>query len=88
LCFVGLGLAIHERLPSALPFLIVLVVYPLPYYVSYVFEKYRHPIEPLLFILAAYPLVRVAHFGWEKIFNRKDREEELQRSQRKPVRST
>ena len=62
LSFVGLAMAIQERRHGALPFLIVLMVYPIPYYLSYVFEKYRHPIEPLMCVLAAYPLVRVVRF--------------------------
>jgi hypothetical protein len=34
------------------PFLIVLATYPLVYYASLVFSRYRHPIEPLLYALA------------------------------------
>jgi len=63
---VGLAMAIQERRLGAVPFLIVLTVYPIPYYVSYVFEKYRHPIEPLMCVLAAYPLVRLAKFASER----------------------
>ena len=32
----------------------VLVLYPLVYYVSYTFARYRYPIEPLMYLLAGY----------------------------------
>ena len=73
LSFVGLAMAIQERRHGALPFLIVLMVYPIPYYLSYVFEKYRHPIEPLMCVLAAYPLVRVVRFVSGKVMASKAR---------------
>jgi len=53
--------------------LIFLMVYPIPYYLSYVFEKYRHPIEPLMCVLAAYPLVRVVRFVSGKVMASKAR---------------
>jgi hypothetical protein len=34
----------------------VLVLYPLVYYVTYTFARYRYPIEPLMYALAAYLL--------------------------------
>lgn len=36
------------------PFLIMLVFYPVTYYFSHTFARFRHPIEPLMFVLAAY----------------------------------
>jgi 4-amino-4-deoxy-L-arabinose transferase-like glycosyltransferase len=38
------------------PFFYVLLVYPLPYYFTYTFSRYRHPIEPLLYLLAGYAI--------------------------------
>ena len=63
LTFTGLGLAIQERKHEALLFLAVMVFYPLVYCVTYVFPKYRHPIEPLMFVLVAYAFVRLARFS-------------------------
>jgi hypothetical protein len=37
-----------------LPFAFVLVLYPLIYYVTYTFSRYRHPIEPVMYTLAGY----------------------------------
>jgi hypothetical protein len=31
-----------------------LVLYPLIYYITYTFARYRYPIEPLMYALAAY----------------------------------
>jgi hypothetical protein len=39
-------------------FLTVLVFYPLTYYATYIFPKYRHPIEPLMMLLAAFAMVQ------------------------------
>jgi hypothetical protein len=35
-------------------FTAVLVLYPVIYYITYAFARYRHPIEPLMYALAAY----------------------------------
>ena len=42
----------------AVCFLVVLICYPLTYYVTYIFPKYRHPIEPMMMLLAAYAIVQ------------------------------
>jgi 4-amino-4-deoxy-L-arabinose transferase-like glycosyltransferase len=39
--------------------LIMLAVYPLVYYVTHNFSTYRHPIEPLIILLAAYAMVEI-----------------------------
>jgi len=35
----------------------LLVLYPFPYYVTFVLPRYRHPIEPELLILIIYGVV-------------------------------
>jgi hypothetical protein len=35
-------------------FLSVLLLYPLPYYVTHAFARFRYPIEPLMYALAGY----------------------------------
>ena len=57
--FLGLCVMAKRKLPTALPFLIILAVYPLTYYVSYTFSRYRHPIEPIMYMSAAFLLVEV-----------------------------
>jgi hypothetical protein len=67
LTFTGLGLALRKVRLKAAPFLIVLLTYPLVYYVSYVFPRYRHPIVPLMMVLSAYALVSTVHFSRQRI---------------------
>ena len=50
----GLGLAIRNTGSRSLPILLPLLSYPVIYCISYVYARYRHPIEPFMYILAAY----------------------------------
>ena len=40
--------------------MLVLIFYPMIYYVSYTFSRYRHPIEPVIYVLAAYGVAIIA----------------------------
>lgn len=62
LAFLGLRIAISKRHAETLLFGTALVIFPLPYYVMHVSNRYRHPIEPIMVVLAAFAL------GW--IFTR------------------
>jgi hypothetical protein len=75
LVWCGLALALLEGKRDGLAYLVVLAIYPAAYYFSYVFEKYRYPIEPLMFVMAGHVLVQSTRFVRRKIFNRKGREE-------------
>ena len=55
--FPGFRSCWRQKNPARIPFLIVLVVFPLPYYVLHVNNRYRHPLDPLLLILAVAALV-------------------------------
>jgi len=50
----GLRLAIRNTGNRSLPLLLPLLTYPLIYFISYVYSRYRHPIEPLMYIFTAY----------------------------------
>jgi hypothetical protein len=52
--FCGLGLAMRNAPARSLPLIVSLLSYPLIYCISYVYSRYRHPIEPLMYLLAAY----------------------------------
>ncbi len=54
---LGLLFAITRRPPGWILYLAAVLVYPLPYYLTYVNAKYRHAIEPELALLGAYLLV-------------------------------
>jgi 4-amino-4-deoxy-L-arabinose transferase-like glycosyltransferase len=48
----GLALLAWRRQPQAAIFAIPVALYPLPFYVTHADARFRHPIEPLLFVLA------------------------------------
>ena len=41
----------------------VLALYPVIYYVTYTFARYRHPIEPVMYVLAGYAVTELAFPG-------------------------
>ncbi|HVA93787.1 MAG TPA: glycosyltransferase family 39 protein [Candidatus Dormibacteraeota bacterium] len=55
--------AYHERRPNALPFVIVLLIFPLVFYLTHTSLRYRFPMDPMMIVLAvhgvAYP---ISHF--------------------------
>ena len=54
---LGLIFALTRRPPGWVLYFAVVMVYPIPYYLTYVNPKYRHAIEPELALLGAYLLV-------------------------------
>lgn len=58
----GLILAFRRKVRGAELFLFMVLFPPLPYYLTHAENKYRHPLEPVLILLAAVPLVMF----WEK----------------------
>ncbi len=56
--WVGAVLAMR-RIRNGWVWFIVLAVYPLIYYVTHNFATYRHPIEPLVILLASYAIVEI-----------------------------
>jgi 4-amino-4-deoxy-L-arabinose transferase-like glycosyltransferase len=50
----GIILALRRKGLEAIPYAIVLLMFPLIYYITHTFNSYRHPIEPVMFLLAAY----------------------------------
>ena len=64
LAFLGLFIARRKGHAEAVPFAVVLLVFPLIYYVSHTSLRYRHPIDPIMAVLVAYavtyPLTKLA----------------------------
>jgi 4-amino-4-deoxy-L-arabinose transferase-like glycosyltransferase len=56
----GLALALATRIVTARLLLAVLLLYPLPYYLTYPKHRYRHAIEPELLLLAVYLVLKLA----------------------------
>ena len=54
LAILGLVRALRKRLPGAWLMFWLVVLYPLPYYMTFVLARYRHPIEPELLVLFMY----------------------------------
>ena len=52
--FAGLCLAVKNKNPIFVPFALVLLVFPLPYYLSHANSQYRHPIDPIILALGSY----------------------------------
>jgi 4-amino-4-deoxy-L-arabinose transferase-like glycosyltransferase len=57
LASIGMALAVWRKQFAAAPYAIVLLVFPLIYYITHTFNSYRHPIEPEVLLMAAYALV-------------------------------
>jgi len=57
---LGLALALARRVPAAGLFAWAFVLLPIPYYLVTVHARFRHPLEPLISILAVY-LFQSAH---------------------------
>jgi Dolichyl-phosphate-mannose-protein mannosyltransferase len=68
LAWTGLVLALHRNGLQAVPYAIVLAMFPLVYYVTHTFSSYRHPTEPVMFILAAFAVVGIAEERQGKFF--------------------
>jgi ABC-type proline/glycine betaine transport system permease subunit len=66
--FWGLFLAFRNRHPAVALFAILLLVFPVIYYVTHPTPRYRHPIEPAMVVLAAYALTNVVSriFVWKQ----------------------
>jgi hypothetical protein len=60
LAWLGLVLILWRKGIEAGPYLVVLLVFPLVYYITHTFPTYRHPIEPLMLLLATYATASVA----------------------------
>jgi len=57
LAWTGLAVFVWRERFAAFPYAAVMIFFPLAYYVTHTFSTYRHPIEPVVVILASYALV-------------------------------
>ena len=51
---LGIGLALHRKVPGAGLWVWAFVLLPLPYYIVTVHARFRHPLEPLICVLGVY----------------------------------
>jgi 4-amino-4-deoxy-L-arabinose transferase-like glycosyltransferase len=54
LAFAGFCWAIHDRRDGAIPLAIVLIFFPLAYYLTHSDIRFRHPIDPVVVVFMAY----------------------------------
>jgi hypothetical protein len=52
LCLLGALYANRARLPEAVPFAMVLLIFPLVFYLTHTSSRYRFPMDPIMLILA------------------------------------
>jgi 4-amino-4-deoxy-L-arabinose transferase-like glycosyltransferase len=57
LAWIGTALALRKKGLDAVPYALAVLVFPLVFYVTHAFSSYRHPIEPVILLLAAYAMV-------------------------------
>jgi 4-amino-4-deoxy-L-arabinose transferase-like glycosyltransferase len=66
LAWVGMVLALRRKGIDAVPYALVVLIFPLVYYITHVFSTYRHPIESVIVMLASYALVSaVERADWQ-----------------------
>lgn len=65
--WAGTLLALRRKRLQAMPYAIILLMFPLIYYVTHTFNSYRHPTEPAMLILAAYAAVSAGQAGLGKL---------------------
>lgn len=62
LAWAGLLLMLRRNKFEAAPLAIVLIIFPIVYYVTHTHITYRYPIEPEVFLCAAYAMAAIAQF--------------------------
>jgi 4-amino-4-deoxy-L-arabinose transferase-like glycosyltransferase len=68
LAWAGAILTVKRKRLDALPYVVALVTFPLVYYITHTFPTYRHPIEPLIILFAAYSAVSFERVIARKLF--------------------
>ena len=56
---LGIGLAWRARNPYTIPYICVILAFPIVYYVTFSLVRFRFPMEPILTVLAMYGAVEV-----------------------------
>jgi hypothetical protein len=62
LAWSGGVLSLWRKSPGAVPFAIVLLIFPSIYYITHTWPTYRHPMEPVMVLLAVYVLWSAAEY--------------------------
>jgi 4-amino-4-deoxy-L-arabinose transferase-like glycosyltransferase len=57
MAWLGAAVALSRKGLDAVRYVVVLLIFPVIYYITHTFSRYRHPTEPAMFLLAAYAIV-------------------------------
>ncbi len=69
MAWLGAVIALWRKRWDAAPYAIVLIVFPLVYYITHTFSSYRHPTEPVMFLLAAYAMATAVEQGGRRFMS-------------------
>lgn len=61
--WAGIFLGLRRHRPQAVPYAMVLLAFPVVYYITHLFSSHRHPTEPEMLICAAYCAVSAVRSG-------------------------
>ncbi len=67
LAWLGLAYELRRNVETAIPYALVMFFFPMVYYVTHTFPTYRHPIEPVILLLAVSALCHGAKFAIPKL---------------------
>jgi hypothetical protein len=70
LCLFGVLAAYRARIPEAAPFAMVLLIFPLVFYLTHASLRYRFPIDPIMLILATGAVVHLLSLARNRNANR------------------
>jgi hypothetical protein len=56
LAWAGIFLGLRNHRDETVPIAAAMIFYPAVFYISYVFARYRYPIDPLIYLMAAYAI--------------------------------
>lgn len=68
--WLGAVTALWRKGWDAMPYAVTLLIFPLVYYITHTFSSYRHPMEPVMILLAAYTIVSAAEIGGRRLIPR------------------
>jgi 4-amino-4-deoxy-L-arabinose transferase-like glycosyltransferase len=72
LAFVGVGWALHDNRDGVVPLLLPLIFFPLVYYLTHSDMGFRHPIDPVMVILAVYGATSLRRSKTKLFFGRRN----------------
>lgn len=59
IAIIGAGLMVKRRVPGTFLLVMTMAFYPVPYYLTYAYARYKHPMEPVMLLCAVYCLAQV-----------------------------